>query len=73
MSKLFFNDEEQLQKFQPLYYTLKRLGDAQKVVSCKSKGLLTEKLTTPTIADNSLSASISWYENSNFYHLDEAA
>ena len=40
--------------FQTLNYTLKRLGDTEKVVSWKSKGLLTKKLTTPTTTDNSL-------------------
>ena len=51
---------------QPLYYTLKRLSDTEKVVSWKSKGLLTEKRTTPSTTDNSLSPSIKWYKNSNF-------
>ena len=45
---------------------MKRLGDTEKVVSWKSKGLSTEKLTTPTTTDNCLSPSIKWYENSNF-------
>ena len=48
-------------------YTLKRLGGTEKVVSWKSKSLSDEKLTTPTTNDNSLSPSIKWYENSNFY------
>ena len=30
----------------PLYYTLKKLGTTEEVVSWKSKGLFTEKLTT---------------------------
>ena len=47
---------------QPLYYTLKRVGDTEKVVSWKSKGFSTEKLATPTATDNSLSLSIEWYE-----------
>ena len=34
--------------FQPLYYTLKRLADTEKVVSWKSKGLSIEKLTIST-------------------------
>ena len=38
---------------------MKRLGDTAKLAS-------TEKLTTPTTTDNSLSPSIKWYENSNF-------
>ena len=41
--------------FQTLNYTLKRLGDTEKVVSWKSKDLLTKKLTAPTTTDNSLS------------------
>ena len=45
---------------------LKSLGDTEKVVSWKSKGLLTEKLTTPTTTDNSLSPSMKWYKNSKF-------
>ena len=36
---------------QPLYYTLKRLGDNEKVVSWKSKGFSAEKLTTATTTD----------------------
>ena len=52
--------------FQTLYYTLKRLGDTEKIVSWKSKGLSTEKLATPTATDNSLSSPIKWYGNSNF-------
>ena len=51
---------------QTLYYTLKRLGDTEQVVSWKSEGLSSEKLTTPTINDNSLSPSIKWNKNSNF-------
>ena len=51
---------------QRLYHTLKILGDSEKVVSWKSKGLPTEKITIPTTTDNSLSPSIKWYENSNF-------
>ena len=49
---------------QPVYYTLK-VGDTE-VALWKSKGLPTEKLITPTAADNSLSTSIKWSENSNF-------
>ena len=51
---------------EPLYYTSKRLGDTEKVISWKSKGLSAEKVTTPTATDNTLSSSIEWYENSNF-------
>ena len=43
----------------------KRLGDTEKVVSWKSKGLSTEKLTTPATTENILSPSIKWYESSN--------
>ena len=60
----FNNDEAQLYLIlQPFYYTLKTLGNAEKVVSRKSKGLSTEKHTTPTTNDKSLSPSIKWYEN----------
>ena len=52
---------------QTLYYTLKRLGNTEKILSWKSKGLSAEKRTTPTTTDNSLSSSIKWYTNSNFY------
>ena len=52
---------------QPICYTLKRLGNTEKVVSWKSKGLTTKKLSTPTTADNSLSPSLKWYENSTFW------
>ena len=63
----FFNDGAQLYlKFQLLYYTLKRLGDTEKIVSWKFKDFLAEKLTAPTTADNSLSPSVKWYGNSNF-------
>ena len=62
----FFNDVAQLYLiFQTLYYTLKRLGDTEKTALWKSKGVSTEKLTTPTSTDNSLSPSIKWYRNSN--------
>ena len=55
----FNNDGAQLYLIlQRLYYNLKILGD--------TKGLSAEKPTTPTTADNSLSPSIKWYENSNF-------
>ena len=47
-----------------LYYTLKRLADTEKLVSKKSKGLLTEKLTIPTTSGNSTSPSINWYRDS---------
>ena len=55
----FFNDTSQLYLiFQTLYCTLKRLGDNEKVVSWKSKGLSAENVTIPTTAGNSLSPSI---------------
>ena len=64
----FVNDRAQLYLIlQPLYYTLKWLGDTEKDVSWKYKGLSTEKLTDLTTTDNSLSPSITWYKNSNFY------
>ena len=63
----FVSDGAQLYLIlQPLYYTLKSLGDTEKNVSRKSKGLSTEKRTTLNTTDNSLSPSIKWYENSNF-------
>ena len=44
----FFNDEVQLYLiFQTLYYTLKRLGDTEKIVSWKSKGLISRKYFRP--------------------------
>ena len=52
----FFNDGAQLYLiFQTLYYTLKRLGDTEKIVSWKSRSLSAEIGTTPTTTDNSLS------------------
>ena len=46
-------------EFQTLYYTLKRIGYTEKIISWKSNGLSAEKLTTPTTTtDNSLSPSI---------------
>ena len=52
----FFNDGAQLYLiFQTLYYTLKRLGDTEKIVSWKSTSLSAEIGTTPTTTDNSLS------------------
>ena len=52
--------------FQPLYYSLKRLGDTEKVVSWKSKGFSTKKHNDLNTADNSPSPPITWYESSNF-------
>ena len=42
------------------------VGDTEKIVTWKSKGLSIEKLVTATTTDNSLSPSISSYGNSNF-------
>ena len=49
-----------------LYYTLKRLGDTEKMLSWKGKGLSSEELTSPTTTYNCLSTSIKWFGNSNF-------
>ena len=49
--------------FQPLYYTLKRLADTEKLVSRKSSGLSTEQIVTPP----PYSLTIKWYGNSNFW------
>ena len=63
----FNNDGAQLYLvLQLLYYTLKRLVDTEKAVWWKHKDLSTEKLTTPTTTDNSLSPLTKWIENSNF-------
>ena len=63
----FFNDETQLYLiFQVLYYNFKKLGDTEKIVSWKSKGLSAEKLNNPATTDNCLFSSIKWYGNSNF-------
>ena len=62
----FFNDGSQLYlTLQPLYHTLKKLGDTEKVVLWKSKGLPTEKLSTPTTTNSNLSPSIKCYEHSH--------
>ena len=54
----FFNDGIQLYLIcQPLY-TLKTLSNSEKVISWKSEGLLTEKLTTLTTTFNSLSPTV---------------
>ena len=52
--------------FQTLYYSLKRLGDTEKVVSWKSKDLPAKKRTTAITTDDFLSPSIKWYKNLNF-------
>ena len=64
--KVFFNDRAQLYLIiQTLYYALKSLGDTQRVVSCKSKGLSPKEITTSTTTGNSLSPSINWYGDSS--------
>ena len=50
-----------------LYYTLKGLDNTEKVVSWKSKGLSTGKLTTPPTTDNS--CNISGQNVSKFTYL----
>ena len=63
----FFNNRAQhYLMVQTLYYTLKRLGNTEKVVLWKSKGLPAEIRYTLTTTDNSLSPSVKWYGNSNF-------
>ena len=63
----FFNDGAQLYLiFQPLCYTFKTLSNSKKVISWKSKVFLTKKLTTLFTADNILSPTIEWHENSKF-------
>ena len=65
----FFNDGAQLYLiFQTLYYTLKRLSDAEKLYhgnlkDCQPKKK--KKNTIPITTDNSLSPSINWYEDLN--------
>ena len=55
----FANDGAQLYLIlQPLHFTLRKLVDTEKFVLWNSKGLLIERLTTPTSTDNSLSLSI---------------
>ena len=42
--RYFFNDGARLYlTFQMLYYTLKRLGDTEKIASCKPKGFFSQK------------------------------
>ena len=66
----FFNDGVQLYLiFRRLCYTLKKLGDTEKFVSWKFKGLSVEKFTTSTTTDNSLYPSIKWNRDSNFCFL----
>ena len=45
-----------------VYYTLKSLGDTEKVVSWKFKGFSTEKRTTTTTTDNKFSLPTKWNE-----------
>ena len=66
----FFSDGAQLYLiFQTLYYTLKRLGDTEKVASWKSKFCQSKKLITLTPTDNCLPLSSPWHGNSNFWFL----
>ena len=58
--------ENNLLNIQTVHYTLKRLGNTEKIVPGNSKGLSTEKCTTPTTTDNSFGPSIQWYRNSNY-------
>ena len=51
---------------QPLYETLKRLGNTEKVVSWRSKGWLTKKLTASTTTGNSFLRSVNQYGDSSF-------
>ena len=51
---------------QTLSYTLKRVGNTEKIVSWKYKGFSGRKTYTPTTDDKSLSPSIKWYANSSF-------
>ena len=63
----FDNDGAKLYlTFQPLQYTLKRLGNNERIISWKSKDLLIKKLTTPTTTDTSLSPSINGTEIQRF-------
>ena len=68
IGKSYFNNDGSRNYLilQPLYYTLKRVGDTEKVVSWKSKGFSTKKLTTPTTTGYTLSPPINWYKNSKF-------
>ena len=50
--------------FEPLYYILKKLGNTEKAISWRSKGLSFEKFTTLTTTSHS--PSIKWYGNSDF-------
>ena len=51
---------------QPLYETLKRLGNTEKVVSWRYKGWLTKKLTASTTTGNSFLRSVNQYGDSSF-------
>ena len=48
-----------------IYYIL-RLTSAGNVTAWISKGLSNENFVTPTTSNNSLSATVKWYEDSNF-------
>ena len=58
--------------FQPLYYTLKKLDNTEKIISWKSEDLLTDKLTTSTTTNDSLSPSIKRYRNSILFNQKSA-
>ena len=65
VQRYFNNDGSQnYLTFQSLYYTFKRIGNTEKKVSWKCKGLSDEKLATPNTTDYGLFPSINWYENS---------
>ena len=54
-----------------LYYTLKGLDNTEKVVSWKSKGLSTGKLTTPPTTDNSCDISSQNVSKFTYLTLDK--
>ena len=60
IGQIYFNNDgaQFYLMFELLYYTLKRLGDTEKIVLWKSNGLSGKKLATPTTTDNSLSPTI---------------
>ena len=63
----FFSDGVQFYLiFPPLCYTLKTLSNSENLTSWKSKGLSTEKLTSPFTTANSCSPTIKWHEDSKF-------
>ena len=48
--------------FQPVYKYFKTITNTNYVSSWKSKGLSTESITLPTISDNSLTPTLSYYD-----------